>query len=174
MTQTETTAQFDVWIAEHYEELKEQIGAQGFLDEDAFHDTYLAIWDALTSEMGVSRYERLFKATYRELRRKQLSASYRTVNPSDLFFRMLADETQAEDETAQKRQRVTAQQVKDYAATALKKSDYKIFHLRFCMDMPLQYIGDYIGRSTAAVCIHVHSIQQQLRQHFRNCIHLTK
>lgn len=121
--------------------------------------------DALTPDIGISHYLRLFKATYRELRRKQLSASYRMVTPSEIFFKLLADET-PQEEPQQPTIQVTLNEVKTYAANTFKKSDFKIFMLRYFNGMTLSAIGDYIGRSTANVCIRDGIIRQQLQYHF--------
>jgi len=166
MRLTATTAEFDVWIADHYQELKEEIGSRGFLDEDIFHDTYLALLDALTPDIGVRHYQRLFKATYRELRRKELSASYRMVTPSDIFFKLLADDAPQEEEAQQPRVRVSAEEVKTYAAKTFKKSDFVIFQLRYFNDMSLSAIGDYIGRSAGNICVRDAYIRERLRFHF--------
>lgn len=162
---TETTAVFDGWIADNYAKLKEQIASQGFLDEDIFHDTYLAMLDALTPDIGISHYLRLFNATYRELRHKRLSASYKIVTPSEIFFKLLADET-PEEEPQQPTIQVTLNEVKTYAAKTFKKSDFKIFKLRYIYSMTLSEIGDYIGRSTGCVCIRDGIIRQKLHYHF--------
>lgn len=160
MTPTET-AQFNAWISEHYEELKERIRSFGHLDEDIFHDTYLALLDALTTAVGVINYDKLFMATYRELRRKKMSEAYRMVNPTDLYFRLLAAE-----EAEQQAQKVSAKAVKDYARNALQEAEYRIFYLRFVKELQLEYIGEYTGRSTATIYQHTQSIRQRICRHF--------
>lgn len=166
---TETAAEFDIWIADNYAIIKERLTLSGSYDDDTFHDAYLTVLEGLKPEMGINDYPRLFNATYRQLRKNKLAQSFRTVNPSEIFFQLLSDDAQTEEQTSSEpRHTVSQKYIIFYAKSGLNADDYKLFSMRFLMGMTLQQVGDYLGRSNCFVSKNIDRIRRHIRTHFNS------
>lgn len=147
MTSTETAA-FDVWIADNYDTIKTDLICHDEFDPDTFHDAYLRLSDALTPEIGVSHYRKLFRAIYAEIRRNKIWQSFRSVNVSDLFFELLRDESEEETQrdTETPDPVITAKAIKRKARNCLTGEQFTVFTLRYESNMTFQEIGLYLGK----------------------------
>lgn len=144
---TNEKQQFDAWFAEQYDNIKSELMFNGSFDEDVFHDTYLRLSDALTPENDINIYRRLVDAMYANLRKNKLWQSFLTVNPQEIFFDLLKDEAEGEEEETETAAPViTGYLVKSYARGALTTELYQVFILRYEQDMTYQQIGAYLGK----------------------------
>ena len=97
--------------------------------------------------------------------------SYTTVVPSETFFQLLPNsEEETPTETEESKEEVTADAVKQYAKDALNPDDYKLFYLRFIMELTLRQTGEYIGRSTCYVVKHTDNIKSTISNHFQTAV----
>lgn len=169
MTATETAASIDAWIAQEYETIKASLISKDTYDPDTFHDVYLSLSDAVTPDIDITLYRRLFEAIYAKLLKNKVWQSYRSVNVQEIFFNLLKseDETESEEETqADSKPDITAQQVKSYARNHLTGEEYNLFALRFEQDMTYQQIGLYIGKGKDFVKLRTTKICNSIRTHF--------
>ena len=166
---TETAAEFDIWIANNYAIIKERLILSGSYDDDTFHDSYLTVFEGLKPEMSINHYSRLFIKTYRQLRKKKLAQSFRTVNLSEIFFQLISDDAQTKEQTSSEpKPTVSQKDIIFYANSSLNANDYKLFSMRFLMDMTLQQVGDYLGRSICFVSKNTDRIRRHIRTHFNS------
>lgn len=165
----ETAAEFDIWIADNYAIIKERLTLSGSYDDDTFHDSYLTVFEGLKPEISINDYPRLFIETYRKLRKKKLAQSFLTVNLSEIFFQLLSDETETKEQTSSEpKSTVSQKDIIFYAKSSLNADDYKLFSMRFLMDMTLQQVGDYLGRSNCFVSKNTDRIRRHIRTHFNS------
>lgn len=167
MNTTEAAA-LDVWIASEYESIKASLIKSNTFDPDTFHDAYLRLSDALTPEIGINLYRRLFDSIYAELRKNKVWQSFKTVNVQELFFALLKsdDETECEEETSGNDPDITISKIKKYARHNLSGDEYNLFCLRFEQDMTYQQIGLYIGKGKDFVKQHLDDTCLSIRTHF--------
>lgn len=158
------TAVINTFMRVYYDTLKQNISDHGMLEEDVFHDTYLALLQA--PEMVLT--PKMFKSVYRYLLRRKLSSQYVFCVPSELFFQRLVD-NMVEDAPQQEEEvkdTVTAATVKLYAKTALNPKEYTLFVLRFVKGYTLQQTGEYIGCTAATAMRRADAIRTQIYNHF--------
>lgn len=169
MTTTETAANVDAWIAQEYDNIKAYLIRHDTFDPDTFHDAYLSLSDAVTPEVDITLYRKLFDAIYAELRKNKVWQSFRSVNVQEILFNLLKsdDETESDEEhQAESKPDITAQQVRSYARHNLTGEEYSLFALRYEHGMTLQQIGLYIGKGKDFVKLRTTKICDTIRTHF--------
>ena len=160
---TQLTAEFDAWIEDNYASMKKRISYESFFDEDTFHDTYLAVLDGLESQAtGSVNFEVYFINTYRRLRRVEAAESFKTINPSEIFFQFLVDKPQEDEATPS----ISRRDILCYCNSSLAPDELKLFNLRFIKGLTAQQTGDYIGCSASFVSRQVNRLKAKINSYF--------
>lgn len=82
----------DRWMAQNASKIRQIIGLDNPVDDDAFQDAYLTIAQEFTvRQERPSVFERAFLAAYRKIQSKNFSETFKTAHPDELFFTMLTD-----------------------------------------------------------------------------------
>ncbi len=92
MGKTGAAAAFDVWMAKEYERQKERLALAYGMDEDAFHDAYLTVRDALAEEDSPSGSD-----WAEDLRKAYAKARGRRADETAEDMERVADMPQEED-----------------------------------------------------------------------------
>lgn len=88
---------FDDWFVRNYQTLKNRISTSSELDEDAFHEAYLAVVTSKNKCEDITELRNTFLIAYSEHTKKHIHESYVVCHPDVLFFTLLPDTP--EDET---------------------------------------------------------------------------
>lgn len=164
------TAQFDAWIIQQHNRLKQRIIHTGFFDEDAFQETYLMMRNILTDNDYNRDFEALFIKLYKQVLSHEYSREMRYFYPDPLFFIYLQSETtEPENEEEQPLpEDIQAKQVDEYVRYNFKVEDYLIFHLKFFDAMTWHGLVEYTGQSSATISRRLNNIKNGVRQHFNH------
>ncbi len=157
---------FNAWISDNATKLKERLSLYSRIDEDAFQDAYLTL--ATTCEKDCATdYENAFLKAYRKLSGKNLSETYTTCHPDELFFTLIpAEETVPEDkpERADTTQRLISR-IRKHIRDSFPKTDVSAFEMKItgysCRD-----ISETLGIGTTAINNATNRIITQTRLQF--------
>lgn len=98
---TKDVKEFNGWFNRSYARLKESVSLYGKINEDAFHDAYLAVRkQVMFSNNGIEDLESYFFGCYRKILQSGTREDSRYDNPGDEYFSRLgeADCTEETDE----------------------------------------------------------------------------
>lgn len=156
-----TAAQIDAWIASCYEALKQRVMMTCYFDEDVFQDTYLALRE--TGAQG-GDFEGQFIKLYRALLSRDYSEDMRYCTPDPLFFDMLTEAPEAEEqETEQPDPLKQAQRVERTCKAILDDEDYRLFSLRWKIGLTFREIAIYTGRTAQVIMRRLNNIVKRIR-----------
>lgn len=164
------TAQFDAWISQQHNRLKQRIIHANLFDEDAFQETYLMMRTTLIYKDCDKDFETLFLQLYKQILSREYSREMRYLHPDPLFFLFLqSGTTEPESEEEQPYSGgIQAKQVEEYVRYNFKAEDYLIFHLKFFDAMTWQGLIEYTGQSSATISRRLNNIKDRVRQHFNH------
>lgn len=163
---TRTTA-FNVWICENASALKQKLSLYTTFDEDAFQDAYLTLATAAETEEDHAEYEVAFMKAYRKFSGKNLSETYATAHPDELFFTLIpTEDTDPEDKPEDRTpSRWLISRIRKHIRDTFPKTDVMTFEMKMagysCRD-----ISDTIGIGTTAINNATNGIITQTRLQF--------
>lgn len=104
---TKDVKEFNGWFNRSYARLKERLSIYGKIDEDAFHDAYLAVRKQIMfSSVGIEDPESYFFGCYRRILQSGARDESRYDSPGDEYFARLG-ETDCEEETEEREEMLT-------------------------------------------------------------------
>ena len=96
---TKDVKEFNGWFNRSYARLKESVSLYGKIDEDAFHDAYLAVRkQVMFSKDGIKDMDSYFFGCYRRILQSGARDESRYTSPGDEYFMRLG-ETDYPEET---------------------------------------------------------------------------
>lgn len=95
---TQIRVAVDDWFAKNYKLLKESISVSSELDEDAFHEAYLVLISKKDIQPIMAEFRKLFLMTYKAITKKQFSENYILCHPDELFFTLLPEAPEEDQE----------------------------------------------------------------------------
>lgn len=169
ITPTELSAKFNAWFANEYNRLRERISLSARFDEDAFHDAYISIQNGFTESIErMPNFALLFKTEYRRISKRHISDTYDVYYPDDLFFNMVADDTQepmAQPEKVSDR-RWLVYTIKQHVRHNNPPVMVMIWESRNITGLSYRDISQVSGFSIPKVKHCIDSINNDVRQHF--------
>lgn len=143
---------FNAWICENAAKLKERLSLYSNIDEDAFQDAYLTLATTFDPKNDAEDYENAFLKAYRKFSGKNISETYTTCHPDELFFTLIpAEEITSEEkpEDADKAQRFI-QRIRKHIRDTFPTTDVLAFEMKItgysCRD-----ISDTLGIGTTTI-----------------------
>ena len=104
---TKDMKDFNEWFGRSYARLKERLSIYGKIDEDAFHDAYLAVRKQIMfSSVGIEDPESYFFGCYRRILQSGARDESRYDSPGDEYFSRLG-ETDCTEETEEREEMLT-------------------------------------------------------------------
>ena len=89
---TKDVKEFNGWFNRSYARLKESVSLYGKINEDAFHDAYLAVRkQVMFSNNGIEDLESYFFGCYRKILQSGTREDSRYDNPGDEYFSRLGE-----------------------------------------------------------------------------------
>lgn len=172
MDAMEFTRQFDAWISKEYRRLRERLSLTGAFDEDAFHDAYISVRVALTSDTGADKFSTAFCQAYQKISKRHVSEAFAVYNPEDLFFNQLSDRTpepMAEPEIQQGREQLVSD-IRQHVKHNYSPMVVMIWESRTLRDMTYTDISAISGMGYKRVRSNIEHINSDLRQCFAYAI----
>ncbi len=166
---TKRQQQFNEWVSEHYEELKQKIMLSCYWNEDVFQDTYIECF-ILSNDLTRHNSEQEFIETYNRLEREHFSNEYKYVQPDEVLFDLLRqepqDELQERIEWRERRLNIATKAVMLIKASPkLKQRDKEIFNLRYFQDFSIEELAEALAVGTKTVIDSLKMTIQYLRGH---------
>ena len=131
---TKDVKEFNGWFNRSYARLKERLSIYGKIDEDAFHDAYLAVRKQIMfSSVGIEDPEFYFFGCYRRILQSGARDESRYDSPGDEYFARLG-ETDCEEETEEREEMLTGcdrlvRDIQKFLRRHFSYEDYRIFML---------------------------------------------
>ena len=158
---------FNEWIINNAALLKHRLSLYTALDEDAFQDAYLTLATTEDEQQNEAGYEVAFMKAYRRFSGKNISETYSTCHPDELFFSLLpSDETEPMEEKQDEptTDRIAAKMQRFIRAT-FPRRDVRILELRL-LGFSCRDITDTFGIGTTAINNTTNRIITQTRLQF--------
>ena len=146
---TKDVKEFNGWFNRSYARLKERLSIYGKIDEDAFHDAYLAVRKQIMFASGgidESRYD----------------------SPGDEYFARLG-ETDCAEETEEREEMLTGcdrlvRDIQKFLRRHFSYEDYRIFMLRFYeTGSSFRTIARHMGEKTSVVTRRAQAMMESVR-----------
>ena len=138
---TKDVKEFNGWFDRSYARLKERLSIYGKIDEDAFHDAYLAVRkQVMFASGGIDELESYFFGCYRRILQSGARDESRYDSPGDEYFARLG-ETDCAEETEEREEMLTGcdrlvRDIQKFLRRHFSYEDYRIFMLRFYVAVP--------------------------------------
>lgn len=157
----------DRWFASQYYRLKERIATTSFLDEDSFHDAYMAMRKNADAETFDADLTQAFMKVYRQILKKELDMDFTYTHPDELFFILLsAGEEDPEEPEQTGEDDITLYKVDYYVKTRFKPDEYQLFKLKYFKKASVQLLSEYTGKSPYAITRKINEMKNDIKQHF--------
>ena len=159
-----TTAQLNNWVAINAPKMAKRLAAYRPLDEDAFQDSYLALFELSKTCDEVLSFEQVFAATYKKLSNKNLSEIFRMCHPDDFFFALLV----ADEEAEVQKPRVSEslfKQMQSFIKHSFTRAEVSALEMTL-KGYSYRDVSDCLGMGTAAIKSAIKRIKQQTRRRF--------
>ena len=154
---TKDVKEFNGWFNRSYARLKERLSIYGKIDEDAFHDAYLAVRKQIMfSSVGIEDPESYFFGCYRRILQSGARDESRYDSPGDEYFARLG-ETDCAEETEEREEALTGcdrlvRDIQKFLRRHFSYEDYRIFMLRFYeTGSSFRTIARHMGEKTSVV-----------------------
>lgn len=158
----------DRWFASQYYRLKERIATTSFLDEDSFHDAYMAMRKNADAETFDADLTQAFMKVYRQILKKELDMDFTYTHPDELFFILLSAGEEAPEEPEQTGEDdITLKEVDNYVKSRFKPDEYQVFMMRFYKNMNYKFISEYTGKSPRKIQGETNRMLDKIYFHFR-------
>ena len=147
---------FNEWFGRSYARLKERLSIYGKIDEDAFHDAYLAVRKQVMFSGGIEDWESYFFGCYRRILQSGARDESRYDSPGDEYFARLG-ETDCAEETEEREEMLTGcdrlvRDIQKFLRRHFSYEDYRIFMLRFYeTGSSFRTIARHMGEKTSVV-----------------------
>lgn len=135
---TKYVKDFNEWFNRSYARLKERLSIYGKIDEDAFHDAYLAVRKQVMFSGGIGDWESYFFGCYRRILQSGVRDGNRYSCPGDEYFVRLG-ETDRTEETEEREEMLTGcdrlvRDIQNFLRRHFSYEDYRIF-MRLCQNV---------------------------------------
>ena len=154
---TKDVKEFNGWFNRSYARLKESVSLYGKINEDAFHDAYLAVRkQVMFSNNGIEDLESYFFGCYRKILQSGTREDSRYDNPGDEYFSRLG-EADCTEETDEREEMLTGcdrlvRDIQKFLRRHFSYEDYRIFMLRFYeTGSSFRTIARHMGEKTSVV-----------------------
>lgn len=154
---------FDKWFIENYSRLKESISLKSLLDEDAFHEAYLAVITNSKLSENMIDFRKVFLTTYRTISRRSLNESYTVCHPNELFFTLLPD-TDVEDEPKKDLSRLVAT-IRGFIKNTFTPLQKDIWQMRL-QGYSIKDTADSFGISNGQVMTEINIVRSRTCEQF--------
>lgn len=168
---TKDLRKFDSWFSGSYGRLKERVTMYGPLDEDRFHDAYLAVRrQVMSSRDGIDELEPYFMACYRRMAQAAVKEESRTSCPGDEYFVTVA-QTESMEEKAEREEMMTGcdrlvQDIQRFLRRHFGYDDYRMFMLRFYESgSSFRTIARHTGEKVSVLMRKADAMMESLRCH---------
>ena len=159
---TKDVKEFNGWFNHSYARLKERLSIYGNIDEDAFHDAYLAVRkQVMFASGGIDELESYFFGCYRRILQSGARDESRYDSPGDEYFARLG-ETDCAEETEEREEMLTGcdrlvRDIQKFLRRHFSYEDYRIFMLRFYeTGSSFRTIARHMGEKTSVVTRRAH------------------
>ena len=166
---TKDVKDFNGWFNRSYARLKESVSLYGKIDEDAFHDTYLAVRkQVMFSKDGIKDMESYFFGCYRRILQSGTREASRYDKPGDEYFSRLG-ETDCMKDTEEQEEMLTGcdslvRDIQKFLRRHFSYEDYRIFMLRFYeTDSSFRTIARHMGEKTSVVTRRAQAMMESVR-----------
>lgn len=156
-----TKRKFDKFISASYYKLREKclftntFGEMVYQwQEDIFHNTYLAVREALTTEKEEA-FEEMFASSFKLYTKRAFSARVKEIVPEEIFwkYQKQVEEETEEDEARKEAKHDLAVQMLTAAKMIFSRDEFSIFKLYFESGLTFNQIGEMFGTTGSAVSI---------------------
>lgn len=161
------TVSLNEWVCKNASALKQKLSLYTAFDEDAFQDAYLTLATTAETEDDHAGYEVAFIKAYRKFSGKNLSETFSTWHPDELFFSLLPSEDAEPMEDAPEEpstEKIVAKIQRHIRAT-FPRRDVRILELRL-LGFSYRDITDTFGIGTTAINNTTNRIITQTRREF--------
>ena len=165
---TKDVKEFNEWFNRSYARLKERLSIYGKIDEDAFHDAYLAVRKLVMFSGGIEDWESYFFGCYRRILQSGARDGNRYSCPGDEYFVRLG-ETDRTEEIEEREEMLTGcdrlvRDIQNFLRRHFSYEDYRIFMLRFYeTGSSFRTIARHMGEKTPAVTRRAQAMMESLR-----------
>ena len=165
---TKDMKDFNEWFGRSYARLKERLSIYGKIDEDAFHDAYLAVRKQVMFSGGIEDWESYFFGCYRRILQSGARDESRYDSPGDEYFVRLG-ETDCEEETEEREEMLTGcdrlvRDIQKFLRRHFSYEDYRIFMLRFYeTGSSFRTIAKHMGEKTSVVTRRAQAMMESVR-----------
>lgn len=158
---------FNEWICKNASALKQKLSLYTTFDEDAFQDAYLTLATAEDAQQNKAGYEVAFMKAYRRSSGKNLSETYATCRPDELFFSLLPSEDAEpmEDAPEESSTEKIVAKIQRHIRATFPRRDVRILELRL-LGFSCRDITDTFGIGTTAINNTTNRIITQTRREF--------
>lgn len=170
---TKAVKEFNGWFNRSYARLKESVSLYGKINEDAFHDAYLAVRkQVMFSNNGIEDLESYFFGCYRRILQSGTREDSRYDNPGDEYFSRLG-EADCTEETDEREEMFTGcdrlvKDIQKYLRRHFSYEDYRIFMLRFYeTGSSFRTIARHMGEKTSVVARRAQAMMESVRSNRR-------
>lgn len=156
---------FDSWFSMSYYYVRRKLERYMRLDEDAFHDAYIAIRVKLLFENDtITDFEPYFIGFYKKMVAKGIAKEKKYYHPEDVFFEFLSDTEPISIEDLVALDNL-ANDILRFVKKKFSDGDYKLFKLK-CFETQYTYkeLSDYTGISQSKICRKVNHISSIIRE----------
>lgn len=154
---TKDVKDFNGWFNRSYARLKESVSLYGKVDEDAFHDAYLAVRkQVMFSKDGIKDMDSYFFGCYRRILQSGARDESRYDSPGDEYFSRLG-ETDCTEEIEEREEMLTGcdrlvRDIQKFLRRHFSYEDYRIFMLRFYeTGSSFRTIARHMGEKTSVI-----------------------
>ena len=165
---TKEVKEFNEWFSRSYARMKERLSLYGKVDEDIFHDAYLAVRKQVMFSGGIEDWESYFFGCYRRMLQAGTRGSSRYDFPGDEYFVKLEETDEAEE--PEKREEVLTgcdrlvRDIQNFLRRHFSYEDYRIFMLRFYeTGSSFRTIARHMGEKTSVVTRRAQAMMESLR-----------
>jgi len=166
---TKDVKEFNGWFNRSYARLKESVSLYGKIDEDAFHDAYLAVRkQVMFSKDGIKDMDSYFFGCYRKILQSGARDESRYTSPGDEYFMRLG-ETDYPEETEEREEMLTGcdrlvRDIQKFLRRHFSYEDYRIFMLRFYeTGSSFRTIARHMGEKTSVVTRRAQTMMESVR-----------
>ncbi len=162
-----TAIPFNEWIGRNAMKLRQRLSLYSAIDDDAFQDAYLTLATDTEPEYNHDGYEAAFTKAYRKYSKKNLSETFSTWHPDELFFSLLPSEDAEpmEDEPEEPTTEKIVAKIQRHIRATFPRRDVRILELRL-LGFSCRDITDAFGIGTTTINNTTNRIITQARREF--------
>lgn len=172
MKAIEAIREFDAWITKEYNRLRERLSVTGAFDEDAFHDAYIRVREAMAEDSATDNYSTAFYQAYKKISKRHVSEAFAVYNPEETFFSRLADKSslQVSEPARERKKGALACEIRKKVRRTYKPMLVLIWESRVLRDMTYSDISDMSGMGYDRVKQNIERINSDMRALYANAM----